>query len=332
MVMAHKYVNVAVTPKMSPAKPPSIHNGELVTNKENTNSPPVPTVVEPLKTRTSSQSSYRNVDITGNRSLVQPQTPASPLPPRLSFSRVDSPGSPTPPLPARNYSWSGSEVSDLNRHSSISSNEEKAVIEHTTSTQGCEYAVVNKGTNNASQPPSASSHAHEYAVVEIGPNCGEKMNVSSPPPVSSSQGHEYAELDQSPQSGERITVLQAPPVPLRANERLAQDAVEAGYSEIAVHSSRKSRDYTEIDIPRNDETPATERPLAYAVVELHKEVKPLVFSDQPRRQGLSGQPRPYEVHVPSPPPEGRPEPGYDEVSLTTSQLSSELLCIWCFYI
>ncbi len=289
MVRTHEYINISQTKSTSPHNKPtrrlvitdSTHSNESdSTTTEHSSNNTTPSTTPPQRQR----SSYVNVQLVKTASPLlppEPKTPLSPVPTDTSIwsSQFDEGGSPlssSPPLPPRNYSESDT-VFDSHTNSQtdglrtdIASGSDtsspllltKAPVKHTITTQG-----------------------HEYAVID-------RLGKDDDVPIT------------------RIVSL-APPVPLKARQRLAQDAQDAGLADVAPQT--QNRIYAELEMPPDTFDPSSQNPkspVAYAVVDLTNQTTTSLTDGRQEMTKLS-KPHPYEVPTHS--MENLTDPGYETV-------------------
>ncbi len=268
MVRSHEYMNIAIKtppnkPRMRIVAADSLNSTDGDSTKEQNDN--LATSTPPQRSR----SSYVNIELVKTASSLppEPKTPLSPVSTDLSIwsSQSDegvSPLSPTPPLPPRNYS-------------------ESDLIPDTPATQP-DHPKSSIEAKNGSESP----------LLKITPV---KHTITT-------QGHEYAVIDKHTKE-EDIPITRIisppPPVPLKARQRLAQDAEEAGYTDIA-EKTINNRIYAELEIPSDNHPDFSNQnpksPVAYAVVDLANQTTSSIDGRQEitKRSSL-GRPRPYEV-------------------------------------
>lgn len=280
----------------------------------------------PVKT-----SPYEEIDIESTEPLN-----SAPGLPRERSQEIGSPRSPTPPLPSRNYSDSdirfspppavpfrGYELSPsppplpIRRYSSSD-------LKVQTSDAKDPSAKRNTFGTHSSRPKSSTSEKTSPETQKL------KHETSD-------MGIEYTLVDRSRKANQRpIHVPQgsipedegkdAPPLPLRARQRMAQDAEEDGYSTILEHPhERVYGKYVELDVqtgndPQVSFTHPSRIPVAYSVVELSGERDRCPLPDPKLKQPLAirkvltpPRPRPYEVPSPANSLENLLDPGYEEI-------------------
>ena len=272
---------------------------------------------------------YVNVEIRSSGSSVsrEPSTPVSPVPTdsRLPFTHTDSdrssPISPTPPLPNRNYS--GSEHSPTPPLPIRNYSESDVSLSPPP-------PLPDRGYESTSPPRKVDHFFPEDPTEHTGPEGQRSLQNGGGSEDNqrtivkhkiSVQGHEYAVVERGMGSQEEEpsseSILSPPPLPLRAHQRLAQDAEEAGYTEVA----ERNRAYVEVDTQYGSDhriSRQSPKPVAYAVVDLNREDRSTISEPTSSKKVLiPPRPRPYEVPTGS--MENLADAGYEQIRESQEQ-------------
>ena len=314
----------------TPISPNTVTSSDTIKNASREARPSLPPLTFP----------YEEIDI----GSTIPLSCASGLPRERSME-IGSPRSPTPPLPSRNYSDSdirfspppdvpfrGYELSPsppplpIRRYSSSD-------LKGQTADEKDRRAKWNTFGTHSSRPKSSiavktsiETHKLEHEMSDM--------------------GNEYTLVDRSQKASQtprpQGSKGKAPPLPLRARQRMAQDAEEDGYSTVLEHSRERSYGkYIELDVQTENDpkvsstaTHPSRNSVAYSVVELPGERERPPLPDPKLRQPLAirkiltpPRPRPYEVPSPANSLDNLLDPGYEQIKDNEAKPNGMCMCM-----